>query len=281
MAGAGRSVFRIALAFSLATFAAVAGAIAPAAPAHAANPTSGFKADEIISDANFYDGRALTQSEVQDFLNRQVPKPTSKSLRNYSHTTRSKPASAYCKAYAAQKNESAARIIAKVGQACGISQKALVVILQKEQGLVTLPSPDAQRYDRAMGFACPDSGPNNSANCDKSYYGFCNQVYNGARQLKRHGMDPSFSWFPVGRAVQVQYHPDKQRCGTKTLTMRNKATAALHYYTPYTPNTAALAAGWGEGDKCSSYGNRNFYSYYKSWFGSPLAPQKSYVGREL
>ena len=38
-------------------------------------------------------------------------------------------------------------------------------------------------------------------------------------------------------------------------------------YTPYQPNEAALAAGAGEGDSCSSYGNRNFSIIYRGWFG--------------
>ena len=51
--------------------------------------------------------------------------------------------------------------------------------------------------------------------------------------------------------------------------IENKATALLYIYTPYQPNTAALAAGAGEGDSCSAYGNRNFSIIYTGWFGNP------------
>jgi hypothetical protein len=54
--------------------------------------------------------------------------------------------------------------------------------------------------------------------------------------------------------------------------IQNQATAALYIYTPYRPNQAALNAGWGTGDSCSSYGNRNFYNFYTLWFGSTKAP---------
>src|SRR5699024_261440 len=37
---------------------------------------------------------------------------------------------------------------------------------------------------------------------------------------------------------------------------------------PYQPNRAALNAGYGTGDGCSAYGNRNFYNYFTDWFGS-------------
>lgn len=51
--------------------------------------------------------------------------------------------------------------------------------------------------------------------------------------------------------------------------IRNQATASLYNYTPYQPNAAALAAGYGTGDACSSYGNRNFWNYFSDWFGNP------------
>ncbi|MGA1827654.1 MAG: hypothetical protein WAZ28_05330, partial [Microbacterium sp.] len=50
--------------------------------------------------------------------------------------------------------------------------------------------------------------------------------------------------------------------------VQNQATANLYYYTPYQPNAAAIRAGYGEGDGCSSYGNRNFFQYFSDWFGA-------------
>ena len=51
----------------------------------------------------------------------------------------------------------------------------------------------------------------------------------------------------------------------------NQATASLYNYTPYQPNAASLAAGYGHGRRCSSYGNRNFWIYFTDWFGSTQA----------
>ena len=53
--------------------------------------------------------------------------------------------------------------------------------------------------------------------------------------------------------------------------IQNQATANLYYYTPYQPNAAAIRAGYGEGDGCSSYGNRNFFQYFTDWFGATQA----------
>ncbi|MBC7404826.1 MAG: hypothetical protein H7252_03970 [Cytophaga sp.] len=50
--------------------------------------------------------------------------------------------------------------------------------------------------------------------------------------------------------------------------MENQATAGLYNYTPYQPNTAALANLYGTGDSCSAYGNRNFWRMFYDWFGS-------------
>ena len=58
------------------------------------------------------------------------------------------------------------------------------------------------------------------------------------------------------------------RAARRPCYIQNQATANLYYYTPYQPNAAALRAGYGEGDGCSAYGNRNFYQYFTDWFGS-------------
>lgn len=229
-----------------------------------ARSTAGFQAGYIITDKNFYNGSAMTASQVQSFLNKRVAKPTSKSLSKYKQKTPTKKAASPCKAYAGKSSETAAQIIAKVGKACGISQQTLLVILQKEQSLVTTVNPSTTQYNRAMGYACPDTGKNNSAKCDSNYYGFFNQVYHAAKRLKQYGTGSS-TWIPVGKSTTRPYHPNT-KCGTKKLTVENKATAALYYYTPYTPNSAALS---GKGNSCSTWGNLNFYTIYKSWFSSP------------
>jgi uncharacterized protein with LGFP repeats len=128
-----------------------------------------------------------------------------------------------------------------------------------------------------MGAGCPDT-----AACDSDYYGFFNQVHYGAYLLKRYTQPPGTGqgtpWstrfdlrYPVGQTTNVQYHPN-QNCGTRAVAIQNQATHALYIYTPYTPNPAALAAGYSTGDSCSSYGNRNFYNFYVDWFGSARGP---------
>lgn len=253
-----------------------------------ANLASGFKAGYIISDSNFYNGSAMSAAQIQTFLNQRVPRCTLGDpnremgkpwgtttlawacLKNakWNTTSLTRPANAYCKAYTGAASESSATVISKVARACGISPKVLLVMLEKEQSLVTDSWPTARQFDRAMGYNCPDSGPNNSANCNPKDTGFMQQVYRSAWQLKVYRAHPNNYRYRPFQNNLVQWHPNLS-CGTSSVYIENWATAALYIYTPYRPNQAALDAGWGEGNACSSYGNRNFYQFYKSWFGTP------------
>ena len=159
------------------------------------------------------------------------------------------------------------RIIYKVAQACGINPQVILVMLQKEQGLILSSAPSAYNYRAAMGQGCPDT-----ADCDVRYYGFFNQVQGAAWQLKRYanpvGTTKVFTWYAPGKTWNVRYHPNVA-CGSSPVYIQNQATANLYYYTPYQPNGAALAAGYSaSSDPCSSYGNRNFFQFFTDWFGS-------------
>ncbi|XPP27420.1 MAG: hypothetical protein ACNYNX_04330 [Leucobacter sp.] len=260
-------------------------------------PAQNFNPGNIISDDLFYDGYALSATEIQVFLDQRVPRCTigdpgrtagmpwpannssiaSACLKNFKMTTASQAADRYCGAYSGTANESAAQIIAKVAQACGISPKVLLVMLEKEQSLVTDTWPTVRQLDVAMGANCPDSGPNWSANCDPQYYGFQKQVLRGAWLLKYYLLNPTSYQYRAGQWNTIQWNPDPT-CGTSQVYIENSATAALYIYTPYRPNQAALNAGWGVGDSCSSYGNRNFYLLYGSWFGSTQYPAGTPTG---
>jgi len=237
---------------------------------------SDFNPAFIVSDEEFYNANAMTAAEIQTFLNQRVPTchpelsngPSDPivCLKDYRMTTVTQPADAYCKGtYVGAANESAATIIYKVSQACGVSPKALLVTLEKEQGLVTHTWPSSYRYDKAMGFACPDTAP-----CDTQYFGFQNQVWRAARQFQRYKASPSSYNYRAGVPNIIGYNPNAA-CGSSTVVIQNQATAGLYNYTPYQPNAAALNNLYGTGDGCSAYGNRNFWRLWTDWFGSPTA----------
>jgi len=229
----------------------------------------------IISDQAFYDANAMSVDQIQSFLNSQVPNcqastgPTC--LKNYVTSSSSKAAaSGRCAAYPGSSSQSAASIIWGVGQACSISPKVLLVLLQKEQGLVTSKAPSATQYRIATGYGCPDT-----AACDTNYYGFFNQLYAAAKQFKTYAATASQWSIKAGQTNNIRLHPNAA-CGTKPVFVRNQATASLYIYTPYTPNGAAMANLYGTGDACSSYGNRNFWRTYSDWFGSPTGDGSPY-----
>ena len=236
--------------------------------------TTDFDPAMIITDALFYDADSMTAAQVQSFLNAQVPVCLDGDLTNdvtclkdYRTSTvakdqRTSNGAVLCEAIR-ERAATAAEVIDIVARACGVSQKALLVTLQKEQGLVTHTDPGQSRLDRAMGYACPDTP---GVGCDSQYYGFFNQVYNAALQFKRYQANPGNYGYRSGVTNFIQYKPNTT-CGTTAVVIRNQATAGLYNYTPYVPNQAALNAGYGTGDSCSSYGNRNFFNFYTDWFG--------------
>jgi hypothetical protein len=157
---------------------------------------------------------------------------------------------------------SAAQIIYNAAQQYSVSPQALLVLLQKEQGLVTDTWPAAYEYQAATGYGCPDYQP-----CSTSYAGFSNQVANAAWQFQQYRLHPSSYSYQAGRNNTILWSP-AAGCGSSVVNIQNQATASLYNYTPYRPNQAALNAGYGTGDSCSSYGNRNFWEYFTDWFGS-------------
>ena len=245
--------------------------------AQAAPPGSAFDPGLIISDSVFYDFGAMTLKQVEDFLDSRVSNcratdPAIDCLKNYRMDIPETPATGPkevgpCQAIPAKKDASAAEVIFAISQACGINPEVLIVTLQKEQGLVTSTRPTSYMYRAAMGFGCPDSDP---AICGKVFVGLFNQVYRAAKQFRWYGNpEGSFTYWKPGRTISMRYNP-KASCGSTTFPLKSQATANLYYYTPYTPNKAALDNLYGTGDSCSAYGNRNFWRFFHDWFGSPI-----------
>ena len=229
---------------------------------------TGFEPGFIISDPIFYDSTTMSTYDIQVFLNQKEASCVAGSdgtpcLKNYSANTSSRAGTNRCAAYVGAAGESAAAIIAQVARVCGVNPQVILAMLQKEQGLVTSSGSAlyANRYRSAMGYGCPDTSV-----CDSLYYGFFNQVYSAASQFRNYALNPTRYSHRAGVTNNIAYSPNSA-CGTSPVYIQNQATASPYNYTPYQPNAAALAAGYGTGDSCSSYGNRNFWNYFTDWFG--------------
>ncbi|MBN8883053.1 MAG: hypothetical protein J0H73_12155 [Salana multivorans] len=247
---------------------AVGASVVPSATIAGASAAPGWDAGYIISDATFYDSTRMSADQIDAFLRAKGASCVSSAsgipcLKDYRETTTSRAATSYCAAYTGGANQSAAAIIADVARACGINPQSLIVTLQKEQALVTTTAPTARKYQIAMGYGCPDT-----AACDTQYYGFFNQIYSAASQFQRYRANPRNYGYVAGRNNTINYHPNAA-CGSSQVYIKNQATAGLYNYTPHQPNAAALATEYGNGDSCSSYGNRNFYNFFYNWFGNP------------
>ena len=236
-----------------------------------ADALSGWKAGNIISDGVMTNKKTMTASKIQTFLNSKVPKCDTNGIEQseYGGGTRAQYGQKYhnqstftCLRDYRENGKSAAQIIYDTAQKYSINPQVLLVVLQKEQGLVTDEWPVNIQYKTATGYGCPDTAP-----CDSEYFGLTNQL-DWTGKMFRAILNNSPNWYTpyeLGRNY-VQYSPDSS-CGGSTITIENRSTQALYNYTPYQPNKGSLDAGLGSAS-CGAYGNRNFYIYFNNWFGS-------------
>ena len=260
-----------------------------------AAPITDFTAGNIIDDSIFYNKNAMSVAQIQSFLDTRIPNcdiwgtgsseygggtraqyaasrgwhgPPYPCLNKYYENPNNGETSYEKGGGAFSGGISAAQIIYNAAQTYDINPQVLLVLLKKESaGPLTADSwPLKSQYRYAMGYACPDSGPGWSANCDASKAGFYKQMMLAAWQLNYYKEHPNDYRYKIGwNDIQYSTNP---ACGTKRVYIENMATLSLYIYTPYTPNDAALAAYPGTAS-CGAYGNRNFFAYFKEWFGDP------------
>lgn len=238
---------------------------------------SQFKSGRIIDDVVFFTANTMSAGDIQNFLNSKVPvcdtwhsssdpdnQPPFTCLKDYrmdTHAIAAEPG--LCNGFTGG-NKTAAQIIHEVAHSCGVNPQVLLILLQKEQSLITDTWPWNVQYRSATGYACPDT-----ASCDPAFYGFFKQVYYGARQYRNYAKNPTDFNYRMGRNNFIQYNVPVSCDGTQVY-VQNQATAGLYNYTPYQPNAAALNNLYGTGDSCSAYGNRNFWRMFNDWFGSTI-----------
>lgn len=252
---------------------------------------SDWNSGKIMSDDVFFKPSSMSSQDIQFFLNSMVPSCDTWGTQPYAGTTRAAYGTSrgYPPPYTCLKDyfenptthqnnanggsvpggASAADIIKFAADTYGISPKVLIVLLQKEQSLVTDTWPFPLQYRSATGYGCPDTAP-----CDAEYYGFYNQVMKAAFQFKRYAQFPAQYRYKAYQTNYIQWHPNAA-CGGTNVYIENQATAGLYNYTPYQPNATALSNLYGgQSDGCSSYGNRNFWRMYSDWFGSTLNEER-------
>jgi len=264
-------------------------------PKASAAPPVPWNAGRIIDDSVFFNRNTMSTQDIQNFLNSKVPvcdtnhaaytstssgitySPPFTCLKDYAvSNVPSMPADAYCGAINGG-SMSAATIIKTVSLACGVNPQVLIVLLQKEQGLITDTWPISYQYQFATGFCVYDNPATEPPSCQGTD-GFFNQVYYGSRQFQKYVKQPQSFNYRAGLSSYIPYSTDGS-CGGSNVYIENGATAALYNYTPYQPTQAAVDAGFGTSfcgsgspQPQSAYGNRNFWLYFWNWFGNTTGP---------
>ncbi|MCX6809221.1 MAG: hypothetical protein NTZ65_00470, partial [Candidatus Berkelbacteria bacterium] len=192
-----------------------------------------FDQSNLISDGVFIDTGKMDTAAIQRFLERK-----GSFLQGISEGGRSAAQIIYDAAHG--RNDAAGSINGiTINESTGTVNPAVILTtLQKEQGLITMASRDDGALQRAMGYACPDSG-----GCNSSYATFTKQVESGAWQLRynyERASGHGFSDYQVGQSFNFD--------GNGGI-FSNRATASLYRYTPHVYN-----------------GNYNFYNFFVANF---------------
>ncbi|WP_310732065.1 MULTISPECIES: hemagglutinin [Actinomyces] len=242
-------------------------------PAPVVPDTEGFDATRLIDDEVFYDSEAMSLAQVEAFVSEVnsgcVPGlDGTPCLAQATFEIEHREPSSWCpRPVSASSGGSAALVVWEVARACDVNPQVLLVLVHKEQGLLTASgaSLSARDYEAAAGYGCPDG-----ADCDGQWSGFFLQLYGAASQFQRYRLDPGGYDVVAGVPAEVSYSPQAE-CGSARLTVANQATAGLYNYTPFQPNEAVSVGG----DGCTSWGNWNFYGYFRTFFGDPTPSRSS------
>lgn len=183
-----------------------------------------FDPDYLISDNEITDYKSMDLKDIQRFLDNRKG-----TLKNYNTVDK-------------ENNPiTAAETFYQTANKWLINPKYLLVLVQKEQGLLENESPKTSQYDWATGYGCPDGG-----GCNPRWQGFYRQVNSAAAQT-RYYMDNIHEYY---------YQPNKTyTIDSYKVTPKNIATAGLYSYTPHVDCDG----------KCG--GNKLFWNLWNTYFG--------------
>jgi len=230
----------------------------PTGVAHAFSPN--YNPSNLIDNPTFTDSSTMSAGQIQAFLS-STGSGLAGLIDNEACDSTIAPYYGHC-----GQNISAAQIIYDAAQAYGINPRTILATLEKEQSLVTDPSPSASQINCAMGY-----------NSCSGYVGFFTQVDNGTWILRYNyeGAAKHATWlawspganYPCKNASSLYsagLYPGNTVSfadpgGTpETVTLANAATASLDCYTPYV----------GPYNITGYSGSYNFVYYFQLWFGA-------------
>lgn len=187
-------------------------------------PAAQFDPNYLISDSEITNYNAMGLADIQRFLNKREG-----TLKNYVTLDND------------GRTVTAAETFYQAALNALINPKYLLILVQKEMGLLDDTAPKQTQYDFATGYGCPDGG-----GCNPRWQGFFKQVNSAALQTRDY----------VDNSHQYYYRPGVTRIIDGTpVTPKNSATAGLYSYTPHIDC----------GGTCG--GNKIFWNLWNAYFG--------------
>ena len=206
------------------------GAILSSTPASAV--LNDFDPSNIMDDAVATNYGSMSADQIQSFLNSKVPqcdtngaKPASEfgrpDMTRAQYATSKgwhSPPYTCLRDYKTKDGRSAAQLIFDISQKYHVNPQLLIVLLQKEQALVTDTWPTRGQFKSATGYGCPDT-----AECDSKYFGLENQLEWAAKHF-HYIITRNPNWYsPYTMGVNfVRWSPNVACGGSKYSELDNR-----------------------------------------------------------
>lgn len=178
---------------------------------HAFDAEESFDPNYIISDHDILDHDTMDEQEIQSFL---------ESKGSYLATYT-------CEHPDTEEELSAAEAIYNLATNNKINPQFLLVLLQKEQSLISDSSPSEGQLNWATGYGCPDGG-----GCNDRWKGLWKQVNSASLQFYDYMENPNHYNYKKGSPYTFT-NTYSDRDEKVTVIPANDATAALYNYTPH------------------------------------------------
>lgn len=209
-----------------------------------------FNPNNIISDQEILDANAMSLAEIDAFLKSQggfiafnsfadpfgATLSAAELIYNAAHNFECDTAEQYRSYTRAQKEQ--------LCRPATINPKFLIVLLQKEQSLITAQNPTQKQLDWATGYGVCDSCSMDDPAIQR-WKGFGKQVNSAALQFFDYVKNPRLYRYKAGQTYTVTNTGREP----SVITIENNATAGLYNYTPHVYN-----------------GNYNFWKLWQRYF---------------
>ncbi|MBU4217068.1 hypothetical protein L6270_04535 [Candidatus Parcubacteria bacterium] len=207
-----------------------------------------FNPNNIITDQEILDSSSMSLEDIRNFLNDKGGYISKNLFKDYSGKLMTTAEIIYNAANNFDcddaKDLSANPSVTEKQVKCRpvtINPKFLMVLLQKEQSLITDTSPTQRQLDFACGYGCPDG-----VACNNRWTGIGKQINSASLQFYDYVKNPQNYGYKAGNTYTFR---NSSGHADSVVTIENNATAGLYNYTPHVYN-----------------GNFNFFNLWMKYF---------------